>query len=373
MIKNKPHPSSPLAKGREREGLVSVVILAYNGEGVIKDCFESVLGQSYENIEIIVVNNASTDGTINEIQKSKGKNQNYNLKFKIIENKKNIGFAGYNLGIEASRGEYVLCANQDVELDKDFISRAVELMETDGKIGAIQGLLKSKMNKFPASESKNQKSNIIDTTGIVAFKSRRFADRGQGEEDKGQYDKIEEVFGVNGAVAFFRRKCLADVKIPVSSSKFQVPRFEYYDQDFFMYKEDIDLSWRIRLYGWKIMYCPKAIAYVDRTSKPISEKSGAVQEVIRTRRKQSQFVKNLSCKNHRLAIIKNDLPWLFIKHLPWILPREIGAWLYVLVFEPKTWPAIGELFRQMPRAWKKRKIIMKNKKVGPKEMGKWFR
>jgi hypothetical protein len=99
---------------------------------------------------------------------------------------------------------------------------------------------------------------------------------------------------------------------------------------------------------------------------------GGAAEIIRTRRKQSQFVKNLSFRNHRLAIIKNDLILLFLKHLPWILAREIGAWVYVLIFEPKIWPAISGLFKLMPGAFRKRKIIMRNRKVGAKEMAKWF-
>ncbi len=363
MIKNKPHPNPPLSKGREGEGLVSIIILAYNGEGVIKDCLDSVLRQSYENREIIVVDNASADGTLEILDGFK----NSDLRFRIIANEKNIGFAGHNIGIDESQGEFVLCMNQDAVLNENFISRAVELMETDEKIGAMQGKILRKELGI-----KNNESRIIDTTGHVIYKSRRVADRGQGEEDKGQYDKIEGVFGVNGAVAFFRKACLEAVKIEIPSSQFPVPSPQYYDPDFFMYKEDIDLSWRIRLYGWKIVFCPKAIAYVERTSKPIDEKGGTA-ETIKTRRKQAQFVKNLSFKNHRLALVKNDLPRLFIKHLPWILSREIGVWLYVLFFEPKTWPAIGELFRQMPRAWRKRKIIMKNKKVGAEEMGKWFR
>ena len=354
--------------------LVSVVVLTYNGEKTIGEALSSVFNQSYNNIEVIVVDNASEDGTVRIISQFYGEvgppREVRPPKIEIIRNRKNIGFAGHNVGIENSKGEYVLCMNQDVVLDKDFITEAVKVFEQDEKIGAIQ----------PKMKNKNDKTRI-DSTGHVIFKSRRMVDRGQGEEDVGQYEQIEEVFGNNGAVAFFRKACLEDVKIQVPSSKFsakggsapggKVSSSEYYDPDFFMYKEDVDLSWRIRLYGWKIMYCPKAIVYTDRTSKPISGKAGVVQ-VIKTRKKQKQYVQQLSFKNHRLNLIKNDLLWLFLKHLPWILPREIGAWMYVLFFEPRTWPAIAELFRQMPRAWKKRKIIMAKKRVGAREIEKWF-
>jgi GT2 family glycosyltransferase len=348
------------------------VILAYNGEKTIKDCLDSVLGQTYDNVEIIVVDNASTDGTkkiiVSQYEEIVSPREIRSPKIRIIQNKENIGFAGHNIGIDSSAGKFVLCVNQDAVLKPDFVSEAVKLFQDD-RVGAVQGKI---LKKEPTQK-------IIDTTGIIAFRSRRFADRGQGEKDQGQYERTEEVFGCNGAVAFFRKGCLEDVKLGICRGTTSADRRgrssacgEYYDPDFFMYKEDIDLSWRIRLYGWKIVYCPAAVAYVERSSKFIDDGGGA-KDTISARKAQCQFVRSSSFKNHRLAIIKNDLPWLFVKHLPWILPREIGVWLYVLFFEPKTWPAIGELFGQMLQAWKKRKIIMANKKVGADEMEKWFK
>src|SRR4030042_5976460 len=260
--------------------LVSVVVLTYNGEKTIGEALSSVFNQSYNNIEVIVVDNASEDGTIRIISQHGEigpREESRPPKIEIIRNRKNIGFAGHNVGIENSKGDYVLCMNQDVVLDKDFITEAVKVFEQDEKIGAIQ----------PKMKNKNDKARI-DSTGHIIFKSRRMVDRGQGEEDGGQYERLEEVFGNNGAVAFFRKKCLEDVKISfchpelVSGSQ-EMPKqvrrdgknsSEYYDPGFFMYKEDVDLSWRIRLYGWKIMYCPKVIVYTDRTSKPISGKAG---------------------------------------------------------------------------------------------------
>ena len=344
--------------------LASVVILTHNGEKTVESCLNSVFSQTYDNIEIIVVDNASEDRTIDEAQSVKRKIQSHSAKLKIIKNDTNIGFAGHNVGIENSGGEFVLCINQDVVLEPDFISEAVKLFG-DEKVGAVQGKILVKESRI-----KNQESKIIDTTGIVAFKSRRFADRGQGEKDKGQYEKIEEVFGVNGAAAFFRKRCLEDAKMDSRLRGNDKGVGEFYDPDFFMYKEDIDLSWRIRLYGWKIMYCPKAIAFAERTS--VLAGSG-MEGAVSARKKQIQRVRHFSFKNHRLAIIKNDLPGLFFRHLPWILLREIGSLLYVLFFEPGTWPAIGQLFKQMPRAWKKRKIIMKNKRIGAEGMERWFR
>ncbi len=319
--------------------LVSINILTYNAQDLIEPCLKSVLEQTYPNIEILVVDNASSDKTLEKIK---------NLPVKIIRNKENLGFsAGHNVGIRESKGEYILCLNQDVILDKDFVRYAVEAMEKDNEIGAIQGKL-------------YKKDKSLDTTGLLAFKNRRFVNRGQGEEDKGQHDKTEEIFGVDGAAPLYRRKALEDIRI----------NNEYFDEDFFMYKEDVDLAWRLRLYGWEAVYEPKAIGYHLRGAGEKAVKNYLA--IASARKKNSEFAKFHSFKNDRLMRIKNELPALFFRDFYRIIIKEIAAWLYVLIFERYSWKAIRELFKQAPIAWRKRRIIMKRKRVGAKEMSKWF-
>ena len=109
--------------------LVSVNILTYNGESLIKHRLKSVLEQTYPNLEILVIdNNSDRRNTIEKVREI----QRNQRGIKIIKNKENLGFAaGHNMGIRESRGEYVLCLNQDVILDKDFVKYAVEAMEKD--------------------------------------------------------------------------------------------------------------------------------------------------------------------------------------------------------------------------------------------------
>lgn len=325
--------------------MVSIIILTYNAEKYIKDCLESVQKQTYKDIEILIIDNNSSDQTREILKKLKP-----SPGLKIIFNSQNTGFsAGQNQGIKNSRGEFVLCLNQDVILDKNFVEQALNLMEQNEKIGAVQG----KLLRQPAK-------NTIDTTGLVILKNRRIISRGQGQIDQGQYQQIAEIFGADGAAPLYRRAALEDVKI----------NQEYFDEDFNMYKEDVDLAWRLRLYGWRAFYQPKAVAWHWRTSGDAATRTpwGIIQE----RRKINAFSKCLSFKNQRLAQIKNELPWLFFKHLPWIIPKELGAWLYVLFFEKYTLPAIRDLFRQAPRAWQKRKVIMAKKRMGKEKMERWF-
>jgi len=328
--------------------LVSVNLLTWNGEKYLKGCLDSIFSQTYSKIEILVLDNGSTDKTVEYLKKQD------NLRV-IGFNKKNIGFAaGHNRLIQESQGEFVLCLNQDVVLDKDFILKTIKIFSQDNKISSVQG-------KLLRWERGNQVTHIIDTTGLLVLKNRRIINQGQGEIDQGQFEKVKEIFGPDGAVPVYRKKALEDVKIDG----------EYFDESFFAYKEDVDLAWRLRLYGWKSIYQPKAIAYHDRTAGDSFALSYI--NIIKERLKISKFGKYLAFKNQRLMQIKNEQIGVLLRHLPWFLPKEIGAWGFATIFERYTWKAFIDLFKQMPSAFKKRKIIMKNKKVSSKEIRKWFK
>ncbi|MFC1700877.1 glycosyltransferase family 2 protein [Patescibacteria group bacterium] len=330
--------------------LVSVNILTYNGEKYIRECIESVLNQRYPNIEIIIIDNNSSDCTISEIKKFDNNPKIY----KIIFNNEQSGFAvGHNQAIRQSRGDFILCLNQDVVLHKDFVDNAIALLEKNTDISSIQG----KVLRFNSDGSFSKK---IDTTGLVILKNRRIINRGQGKIDNGQFEKEEEVFGADGACPIYRKKALEDIKV----------NNEFFDEDFFAYKEDVDLAWRLRLRNWKCVYHPMVIAWHWRGSGDSAERTP--WGIIRERKKLSKFSKYLAFKNQRLMQIKNEQVVLLIKHFPWVLMKEVGAWAYILFFETYTLRAVYNLIKQIPKALEKRKIIMTNKKANIKEMNKWF-
>jgi GT2 family glycosyltransferase len=364
--------------------LVSINLLTYNAERYIEACLNSVFNQTYPHLEILIIDNASTDGTVDYLknfwkqytqierqapQLSRWQNK---PRLKIIFNQKNIGFAaGHNQGIKASKGEFILCLNQDVVLDNDFIRNAVEIFKQDHKVAAVQGkLLRWQVGySVPHKFVDYKVSPIIDTIGLAILKNRRIINRGQGEVDQGQFEKMEEIFGADGAAPIYRREALEDIKIPVLGRA--EGDGEYFDEDFFCYKEDVDLAWRLRLYGWKSIYQPVSIAWHARTAGDSATTNYFA--IIRERLKISKFAKYLAFKNQRLMQLKNEQLWFLLKHFPWFLPKEIASWIYVLLFERYTWRAIKDLFRQMPRAWQKRKVIMTKKRMGMRELKKWFK
>lgn len=340
--------------------LVSINIVAYNEEENIEKSLGSALTQSYANTEVFLIDNASKDRTIEKAE-AVYKNSRSFVPFRIVRNEINFGFGGgHNVGFRVSSGDAVLCLNADCELDKNFVQYAVEVLQSDERVGAVQGKLA------------NPRTGKIDTTGLVIFKNRRVVNRGQGVEDLGQFEHLEEIWGADGAAPVYRRVALDDIKIPVgnSSSRMTPEEAEYFDADFFAYKEDIDLAWRMRLAGWKIMYQPKAVARHDRSAGEGAVTS--IRQIIEARKKVSEFAKFHSFANQRLMLIKNETPRLFFKYAPRIVAKEFAAIAYVLLFERYGLRATREFFRLLPGAIRKRKYVMARRRIKEEEMEKWF-
>ncbi len=341
--------------------LISVNLLLYKPGIYLKPCLESILAQSYKNFELLIIDNASNDKTAEQVKKILD-DLPATIKWRLIVNEKNLGFAaGHNLSIKESSGELIVLVNQDIILDENFLENILGVFEQDKSLSSAQG----KLLRLKVNEDKLEKSKMVDNAGLVILKNRRIIARGQGQEDSGQLDKQKEIFGVDGALPIYRREALEDIKINLGGKS------EYFDEDFFAYKEDVDLAWRLRLYGWQAIYEPKALAWHARTAGD-SAKTSYIG-IIKERLKINQFGKYHAFKNQRLMQIKNEQVSLLLCHALWFIPKEIGAWFYVLVFEHYAWKSIRELFRLAPRARQKRKIIMAHKKIKDEEMKRWFK
>ncbi|MBS4001151.1 MAG: glycosyltransferase family 2 protein [Desulfobulbaceae bacterium] len=330
----------------------------------LPDCLNSVFSQSYNDFSVFIIDNASTDGTLDFIR------QKY-PQINIFRNNKNIGFgAAHNQGIKIAlldlkkiEKTFILIINSDVILENDYLEKIIKIIEKDNEIAAVSGkILKIYTNDSEINEK--VKTQNIDTVGLKIFKSRRVIDRGENETDRGQYDSAEQVFGISGACALYRLSALEDTKIPVDRLQ-----FEYFDEDFFAYKEDIDLSYRLRWRNWKIYYYPLAICYHHRQ---VFGGKVNFKNIISRRKKRSPLLKYYSYRNHLFLIIKNESLINLLKDFLFIFSYEFIKFLYFLFFEPKTIKAVNDIFRNLMKMIKKRQWIMKNKKIKSASLRRWF-
>ncbi|OGF27075.1 hypothetical protein A2303_04355 [Candidatus Falkowbacteria bacterium RIFOXYB2_FULL_47_14] len=213
---------------------------------------------------------------------------------------KNLGFAaGFNRMIRRaidSGAEYFLALNPDMILDKDFTAAMVKAAEADKKIGAVA----PKILKWDFANY--IRTDIIDSCGLSITREHRFSDIKQGEKDNGG-QKGREVFGFTGAAVIFRIEALKDIAYDKAGGR------EFFDESMFMYKEDCDLSYRLRLAGWKIVFEPKAVIYHDRTASPKGESN---LKIAFNRRNKSRPVKSWSFLNQWILILKyRQLPFSF--------------------------------------------------------------
>ncbi len=315
---------------------VSVGIVTWNSAKYLDSCLQSLLDQNFPNVELTVVDNASKDNSI-EIAK------NYFPNVKIIPNKGNFGFCkGHNQAIDASSGQYYLPLNPDVVLDSDYISAAVDTMESDAQIGTIA----TKLYLGAPGDTPLQ----IDLTGLFLDKKRRQYLRGFCTVEKGLFAKREEVFGVDGAAPLYRRSMLEDIRI----------NGQYFDNSFFAHKEDVDLSWRARIFGWRCVYTPDAVGYHRRTFQP-----GRRQNI-------EEIIKLHAVKNRYLLLLKNESREGWLRdgvHIAWY---DLKIFVYILALERSSLAAYRQVIKNWESALHWRKEIYQNARVSPKEIIFWF-
>jgi GT2 family glycosyltransferase len=205
------------------------VLLNWNGKHHLERCLPSLAAQTFQDYEIILVDNGSTDGSVAYVQ------ANYPA-VQLIQNGENLGFAAANnQGMAQARGRYVIVLNNDTELDPRWLENLVAAAESHPEMGAFACLV-----LFDAQR------DIIDSAGItVSVLGHGFQNRlGQSISDG---VAAEEVFGVCAAAAMYRKELLQDVGL--------------FDADYFIYYEDVDLAWRARLRGWRSLLVPQSIVY----------------------------------------------------------------------------------------------------------------
>jgi GT2 family glycosyltransferase len=210
--------------------LFSVVIPHWNGKQFLQPCVDALRNQSYETIEVIIVDNNSQDGSQQYIK------DNY-PEVKLIELSENRGFTGAcNAGMELAQGDFIALLNNDTEVDSNWAKAVLDAFSRHDDVGIVA----SKMLLF------NQRDHIHTAGDGFTIDGRAF-NRGVWQKDEGQFDQEEYVFGACGGSSAYRKELLDQIGL--------------LDDDFFFLLEDMDIAWRSQMAGWRTLYTPHAIVY----------------------------------------------------------------------------------------------------------------
>jgi len=309
--------------------LVSIIIVTAGKDNFLKSCLESLFAQTYPDYEVIVIDNSLNPKLSAEIRQL-----NPNIKLYVSPN--NLFYcAALNKGISMSKGSFVLCLNDDVLLEKSFISQVLKGFDIDDRIGLVSGKILRKDKK------------TLDSTGLFLSCWRTAKERGYGVADRKKFENEEYIFGVNGAVAFYKKEMLDDIK----------QGEDYFDPDFHIFYEDLDIAWRAKRKGWKGYYVPSAIAYHTRGA---TVRASAGKGKPYSRRFLSNSLHADLIKNRYMAILKNESIPGFLWHFPAIVLYDSVMWAYCLLFRPKM--IINFIFnlKYLRLALKKRGLVIKN-------------
>ena len=331
--------------------MVSVLVPCYGDLHLLERSLPRLLASSDVELEVLLLNNDArqTEGVRGLVAALSDE------RVQLVELEHGAGFAkALNVGIASASGELVFFANSDLFVSTDYVYELQGFFATQPRAGCATG----KILRYDLA--RDRETLVLDTTGMVMGRDRGASDRGQNEPDTGLYETEEAVFGCSAAALVARRDALESVTIAG----------ECLDETFFMYKEDVDLSWRFRLAGWECWYVPRAVAYHARTSSEPAD-AGTFH---RNERAKPRHVRVHSMKNQWLLLVKNEDGANLLRDLPFVAVREALVLAYNTFTAPGiTIDAVRGFARSLPQAREKRRAIKSGQSVSPKELRRWFR
>jgi GT2 family glycosyltransferase len=321
----------------EAAPLVSIVIVTYNNVSFVAECISCVLAQTHAAIELVVVDQASVDGTVALVQ----------LQFatvRLLENPSNTGFAaGMNRGIAATRGEYLLLLNSDVFLEQTFVSRAVTRLgrqSPEERVGMFAGLV--------YGHRRGERTSQIDGGGFLITPYHTSYHPAVDSHDAAEAEAW--VAGPSGCAMFFSRALLEEVRLPQG---------DYFDERYFCYGEDIDLMFRAQLMGWRCLFAPVVVGWhIGGASTNRQRELSRKRKEFEVHALRNRYLTLLSC--YPLGLLLWTSPWQLVVEFGqmalWVLG---GRWQMLRCLLR----AQGEVLRLLPDMLAKRRWIQARRRV----------
>lgn len=344
---------------------ISIHIVSWNSMQFIPELLASIEKQTMQDFQVLIVDNGSSDGIESFLQEKYPS-------VRFIRNARNLGFSGaHNQGIRYALehweeteldDRFILITNPDIIFTPTYLEELLKATRGKDAYGAFGGKLLRAYGEGIADEilKETVHSDRIDSTGLRYHKNFTFTDRGAGELDEGQYDEGGDVFGLSGALVLYRARALQSIRY----------RDEFFDHDFFAYKEDVDMAFRMQYAGWQAWYAPHAIAYHYRGM--YGQEQMGIWARIKNRKKKSLHRSYFSTRNHWLLLLK-DLDVLSgLVLFPRLFVAEVARLGYIVTLEWKNAKAIFDALKLVPRIWRKRKNTMQTSIVSGRAIRKKF-
>jgi GT2 family glycosyltransferase len=319
---------------------VSVVLITFDSVRYLPRCLEGLRRQDHPQLELIVIDNASKDGSLHYLLENAAPAV-------AVGNDTNRGYsAAANQGIARATGDFVLLLNPDVFLEAGYVRELVSALERAGeRFGSATGkLLRGRGDAI-------EPTGKVDSLGIRMTRSGRHFDMHDPSGMRPLDDGLFEVFGVSGAAALHRMTFLHDAAMDG----------EVLDEDFFAFREDADLAWRGQLLGWRALSVPAAVAYHVRRVTPAARKSLPPE------------INMHGVKNRFLLRLKNQGTYLALRNAPFQLFRDLIVIAATLTVERSSLPALRWLWRNWAPVLAKRKTVQARRVVDDRALAKWFR
>lgn len=338
---------------------ILIHIVTFNSASVIEACLRSIPEDL--NITVLVTDNSSSDKTTSVVERYKAQSARERIELNI--NPYNLGFAAaHNQGFFKAKevgADFVLVLNPDVILTPTFLEEFLKVADRHPEAFKFTPkLLRTDEKLSPLNPP------IIDAAGMILDNSARHFDRGSDEEDVGQFEVEESVFGGTGAALLFRvkgieRLCVKGEKFDADKGQIypqllerEFARLPVFDEAFFAYREDAELAWRARNIGVKTIYCPKAVAYHRRLVTP--ERRQDLPSEINSWSVRNRFL--MQIVNFRFG---RDSSMLWHG----IVLRNLVVILGVLLREWPSLPGLWQVLTLWRRAWERRKMLMKTEQI----------
>ncbi len=300
--------------------VISVVLLNWNGAHLLPTCLDSLRAQTFQDFEIILPDNGSTDSSLELLATQYPE-------VRVIRFDRNLGFClAMNAGMREAKGEFVFSLNNDTELDPRCLEEVVKVMRADPRLG----IAATKMVYY-------DDPSLINSAGLACNREGIVVDIGRREPDGPWFNEPREVLGACAGACLYRREMLEEVGL--------------FDPDFFISYEDIDIAWRAQLAGWRAWYVPTAV---------VKHREGVTREI---RGRRSLY---LAARNNIYVWTKDWPLGLLLRHLPgiWRGWHARMLWLASSGYWTSVPAVIWGALRLTPRMLARRRQIQRGRRVG---------